>query len=281
MRAGAIRLSWWRANQHARIAIAGLGVLTALATTAAVGFAGDASPGDRGSAGLGPAVRGGDSLDVTVQTVTEVDLFEGVESATGLSFHARVAGLHRVDGCWQTESREIARSLLRGKNVRLTVRRGGGGGSDRIAVDVRLGDGSDYASTVVHEGVVRADLTAREELAPDESSARQERLGLWAAGCTTSEPAATSSVQPSSSTQDTSAVPPSAPTTTAVEIPAPPPPVPPTSEPPVTSTSSEPPADDRVGRPCLIEGMRTTSPRGNELVCARNAKNQLRWRRVE
>lgn len=279
MRAGAIRLSWWRAKQHARIAVAGLGVLIALATTAAVGFAGGASPGDRGSAGLGPAVHGGDSLDVTVQTVSEVDLFEGVESATGLSFHARVSGLRRVDGCWLTESREIARSLLRGKNVRLTVKRGGGAGSDRIMVDVRLPDGSDYASTVVHEGVVRADLTAREELAPDESSARQERVGLWAAGCATDQPSATPSVQPSSSTQDTSTVPPSAPTTTTVE--APPAPVPPSSEPPATSTSSEPPADDRVGRPCLIEGMRTTSPKGNELVCARNAKNQLRWRRVE
>ncbi|MDT7786158.1 MAG: hypothetical protein QOF58_4577, partial [Pseudonocardiales bacterium] len=67
-----------------------LGVLTALATTAAAGFLGGSSPQDRVDAGH-DTMRRGDSFEVTVHAVSDVDLFDGVEPASGVLFHARVA----------------------------------------------------------------------------------------------------------------------------------------------------------------------------------------------
>lgn len=276
-RPGPVRRFWWRSHQRARLTIACLGVLTTLAVTGAAGVAGSTAPARHRGTGLDAIVHRDDSLEVTVRTVSEVDLFEGVEPATGLSFHARVSGVRRIDGCWLAESRNTAQNLLRGRNVRLVVR-DDASGSDRFAVDVRLPDGSDYARTVVGEGAAAADLTSREELAPLESAARQDHRGLWATGCATGAATATGSSAPSPSAPATTT------TTTTPRSATAEPSAPPSSE-PATSTSSPPPADEwvdnRVGKPCLLEGMRRTSPSGNEIVCARNRKNELRWRRAE
>jgi hypothetical protein len=252
----------------------GLGVLTALATTGAAGFLSDDAP--RNSAGPQAAPQRGDSFEVTVHTVSDVDLFEGMEPATGLSFHGRVAGVVRSAECWLAESRAAAQNLLVGKSVRLTVRKGGVSTDDRIAVDVRLPDGADYAQTVVGDGVVTADLSARDELAPVESAAREQRRGLWASGCAPG--ATTTSSAPSSSSSSP------APTTTTTTTPAPE-----TSEPlpPEPSVPDTPPTHDTtwtgipLGRTCFEEGARKKAPNGDEMVCARNGKNQLRWRRAD
>ncbi|MCP2246119.1 thermonuclease family protein [Lentzea aerocolonigenes] len=251
----------------------GLGVLTALATTGAAGFmnadvpAKDVAPRE--------ALHRGDSFEVTVHSVSDVDRFEGVEPATGLFFHARVAGVRPAGQCWVSESLAAARNLLLGKNVRLTVRKDAGSGDDRIAVDVRLPDGADYAQTVVGDGVVPADLSARDELAPVEAAARQQHRGLWSVGC------APGAVTTSSTPSSTSSSP--APTTTTTT-----PPVPGTSESPepeepetTTTTSETTLTGILLGRRCSEEGARKKSPSGEEMVCARNGKNQLRWRRAD
>jgi len=283
-RPGIVRRSWWRVGQGARLAVAGLGVVTALATTGAVAFTSQALPGQRGGSGLEAAVHRGDSVEVTVHKVSEVDSFEGVEPATGLFFRARVAGVRRIADCWQAESRAAAEELLLGKNVRLIVRREGDSGSDQILVDVLLPDGTDYARIVVDEGTVPADTSARNELAPAEYSARQYRRGLWAFNCAFGA-AATSTAASSSAPSS------SAPSTTTT-----------TSAPPTTESSSRPPAsssssssettsprpDDEddlwedilAGQRCATEGERKTSITGRELVCTRNEKGQLRWRRA-
>ncbi|TWP48416.1 hypothetical protein FKR81_27860 [Lentzea tibetensis] len=276
---GIVRRFWWRINQRARLAVACLGILTALVTTGTVGFGGEVVPQERESAGLEEAMHRGDSLEVTVHTVSDVDLFEGVEPATGLAFRARVAGLRQIADCGPAESRSVAQSLLRGKNVWLVVKSDDVSGNDRIAVDVRLPDGADYARTIVHEGAASADLSAREELAPVESAARQEHRGLWAAGCAPDAATATATSAPSSSAPSPT-VTTTTTTTTTTESSAPPP-----SSEPATATS-RPPADDAwvrfvVGKRCFFEGVRKRSPKGNVVVCGRNGKNQLRWRRAD
>ena len=251
----------------------GLGVLTALATTGAAGFmnadvpAKDAAPRE--------ALHRGDSFEVTVHSVSDVDRFEGMEPATGLFFQARVAGVRPAGQCWLSESLAAAQNLLLGKNVRLTVRKDADSGDDRIAVDVRLPDGTDYAQTVVGDGVVPADLSARDELAPVESAARQQHRGLWSVGCAPG--AVTTSSTPSSTLSSP------APTTTTTTQP-----VPVTSEPPepeepetTTPTSETTLTGILLGRRCFEEGARKKTPSGEEMVCARNGKNQLRWRRAD
>lgn len=279
-RPGIVRRFWWRTNQQARLAVACLGVLTALAVTGVAGFS-DGLPDERGG-GPDAAAHRDDTFEVTVHTVSEVDLFQGVEPATGLFFDARVAGLSPAANCWQAESRTAAQNLLRGKIVRLTVKKDGDSGNDRLVVDVRLPDGTDYAQTIVDQGMAPADLGDRRELAPAESAARQERRGLWAAGCAYVDdaPITTSSVPlPSSSTPVTTTT-----TTTTVTTEEPPEEPSPSSS-PVTSTSSPTPTDEwvdrMVGRRCFIEGARRTSPKGNDVVCTRNGKEQLRWRRAD
>lgn len=285
---GIVRRFWWRTNQRVRLTVVCLGVLSALATTGAAGFAGDALPRERGGAGPGAAVHRGDTIEVTVYTVTDVDSFEGMEPATGLFFRARVAGLRRMTGCWDTESRATAQDLLRGKNVRLIVRNDGSSADDGIAVDVRLPDGTDYAQTMVEEGAAAAEVSTRGELAPVESLARQETRGLWAFGCSLGEATATASSEPSSSSSSSSPGPTTttAAATTTTDSSA----QPPSSRPPATTTTTRPPPDDEdddvwldvmLGKRCFNEGARRTSPNGNEVVCARNGNGQLRWRRAE
>lgn len=253
-----------------------LGVLTALATTAAAGFLGDTSPRERGPSGRDTAVHRGDSFEVIVHTVSDVDLFEGVEPATGLPFHARVTGLGRIADCWLAESRATAQNLLRGKTVRLTVKKDVDPGSDRIAVDVQLPNGLDYAQTIVHDGMAPADVSTRDELAQVETVARQENRGLWAAACIRIE---TTTSAPSSSTPS----PTTTTTTTTTSVPESSAPRP--SAPRPTLTSSPPPDDsfDHIwlGKLCFKEGARRKAANGDEMVCARNGKNQLRWRRAD
>lgn len=251
----------------------GLGVLTALATTGAAGFMSADVPGK--DAEPREALHRGDSFEVTVHSVSDVDRFEGMEPATGLFFQARVAGVRPAGQCWLSESLAAAQNLLLGKNVRLTVRKDAGSGDDRIAVDVRLPDGADYAQTVVGEGVVTADLSARDELAPVESAARQQHRGLWSVGCAPG-------VETTSSTPSSTSSSP-APTTTTTTQPAPE-----TSEPSgpeetetTTTTSETTLTGILLGRRCFEEGARKKSPSGEEMVCARNGKNQLRWRRAD
>lgn len=243
------------------------------------GFGGDALPDEGG--GLGNALHRGDSFEVTVHKVSEVDSFEAVEPAAGRAFTAHVAGLSPDAGCWQAESRAVAQDLLRGKNVRLTVRNDGNSGNDQLVVDVRLPDGTDYAQKIVNDGVASADLSARGELAQAESIARQERRGLWAAECAHEDdaPITTSSAPPTSSSAPTTTT--TAPTTTTTE-----PAEEPSSSPPFTSDSPPPPDDEdsvdkMVGKRCFLKGARRTSPKGTEVVCARNEKGQLRWQRAD
>lgn len=254
-----------------------LGVFTALATTAAAGFLGDPAPQQSVSdAGRGTAHRG-DSFEVTVHTVSDVDRFDGVEPATGLIFHARVVGVGRIADCWLPESRATAQNLLRGKTVRLTVKKDVDSESDRIAVDVQLPNGLDYAQTLVHDGMAPADPSSRDELAAVETVARQENRGLWAAACTRIE-TATSTTTSTSTTAPTTTTTTTTPTPTTTEPSAPRPP-----KPPVTTT---PPDDDEsdgiwLGKICFKEGARRTAPNGEEMVCTRNGRNQLRWRRAD
>lgn len=286
-RPGIVRRFWWRTSQQARFATACLGVLTALAVTGVAGFGGEALREER-VGGSEAAAHRGDSFEVTVHTVSEVDSFEGVEPATGLSFDARVAGLSPTADCWAAESRSVAQNLLRGQNVRLLVRKDGDYGNGRLVVDVRLPDGTDYAQRIVDEGVATADLSARGELAQVESAARRERRGLWAAGCAYQDdaPLTTSSASPSSSsapaptTTTTTATTTTTTTTTETSQEE----EEPTSSSRATSTSA--PSTDEwvdrmVGRRCYFEGARRTSPKGNEVVCGRNGKGQLRWRRAD
>ncbi|MFD4668918.1 thermonuclease family protein [Lentzea sp. NPDC058450] len=275
---GAVRRFWWRTGQPARLAIGCLGVVTALAVTGAVAFSGEDLSRNPGNGGLDASGFRGDSLQVTVRAVTEVDLFEGADPVTGRVVLARVAGVRPMPDCWAAESRAAAQELLRGKDVRLVVKREDTSGGDRILVDVELPDGADYARTVVSGGVVQADLAARGELASDESGARLGRLGLWAAACAPGAnttpvslpPTSTSAPSPTTTTATTT------PETTTPEPPPPPQP---------TTTEPEPPDeewdDSRLGKPCLFEGARRTTKDGYEIVCSRNGKNQLRWRRAD
>lgn len=288
-RPGIVRRLWWRTNQPARLAIACLGLvatLAPLATAGATGPSGDGPAPGRRSTALEAALNRGDAIEVTVYNVSGVDSFEGMEPATGLFFDGQVAGLRRHADCWSTESRSTAERLLRGKSVWVAIRKDGISGSDGsegIAVDVRLPNGADYARTVVDEGAAMADLPTRGELAEVERAARKERRGLWAAGCSAAETATSaSSAPPSSTPQPTTTT--TAPTTTV-------PPASSTTAPPSSSTAdttpSAPPGGDddewvdaRLGKACLFEGSRRTSPKGTEMVCARNDKDQLRWRRA-
>ncbi|GHH39749.1 hypothetical protein GCM10017774_31880 [Lentzea cavernae] len=257
--------------------VACLGVLTALATTGAVGFSGAGTPRQRGGGGLDEATSRGDSVEVTISAVSDVDLFEGADLATGLAFRGRVAGLSRTADCWAAESRATARELLAGENVRLVVRKDDVSDDDRIAVDVRLPDGSDYARSVVSGGLAQADTSARGDLAPVESTAREERRGLWSAACAPGSATTTSSSAPPPSTPDPVTT--TAPTTTTAPSPGPvPPPSPPAPPPPPPTEEWD---DPRLGRFCLVEGARRTTPDGHEMVCTRNPKNQLRWRRAD
>lgn len=276
---GIVRRLWWRSGQRARLAIACAGVLGVLAVTGAAGFGGDTAP-PAGRAAPGPVVHRGDSFEVTVRSVSEVDVFEAVEPESGRVFGARVAGVNAAP-CWQSQSLAAAENLLRGKKVRLTVKKDGDTGTDRLLVDVQLPGGSDYARTIVGEGLASADLAARGELAPAESAARRERRGLWAGGCTG---------YPDDALPTTSSLPPTTTTTpvpTTTTTPPPPPPAttaPPAPQPPPVTT--EEPDDDAewlnrfVGKRCFIEGARRTSPKGTEIECARGPKG-LRWRRVD
>lgn len=273
---GIVRRLWWRTNQPARLAIMCLGVLTTLATTGAVAFTGDDQSRHPGDTGPEAAMHRGDTFEATVHTVSDVDLFEGVEPATGLFFQARVAGVRRVEDCWLAESRTTAQNLLRGKNVRLIVKKDAMSASDRMAVDVRLPDGTDYARTIVHEGVASADVSTRGELASVEAAAREERRGVWASACAPGK--VTASSEPSSSEP--------APTTTTTAAATPESSAQPPPPPRVTSIPSSRPSDDpwidvRLGKVCFVEGARKTAPNGEEMVCARNGRNQLRWRRAD
>ncbi|MDX3659189.1 hypothetical protein PV646_17925 [Streptomyces sp. ID05-26A] len=284
---GFVRRLWWRSDQRARLAIACAGVLGVLAVTGAAGFSGAAPPGQRSGPAAAAAVHRGDSFEVTVRTVSDVDSFEGVEPDTGRAFGARVYGVNRA-ACWQSQSLAAAENLLRGKKVRLTVKSESEGDAEsgRLLVDVQLPDGSDYARTIVAEGSTSADLAARGDLVPEEMAARQQRRGLWSTGCERYEVdpvVTTSSVPPTSST--TTPVP----TTTTTNALPPPPPVRPTKkpapEPPPTETTE--PDDDAewlsrfVGKRCVVEGATRTSPKGTEVVCARDARGQLRWQRAD
>jgi endonuclease YncB( thermonuclease family) len=282
-RPGPVRRLWWRTPQPARLAIMCLGVLSALVTTGAAGFLGDDLPRAPGNSGI-EAVHRGDAFEVTVHTVSDVDLFEGVEPATGVFFHAQVAGIRRISNCWLAESRDSAQNLLRGKTVWLTVKKDGGSGTNEIPVDVKLPDGADYAQTVVHDGAATADMSTRGELMSVEAAARVERRGVWATACAPGAVPATPSSTPSSSSSSSSSPVPTT-TTTAAPVPTSSPESSPA--PPVTTTSSPPSDDDdewivaRLGKPCLIEGARRTSPKGSELTCSRDGKDRLRWRRAD
>ncbi|MET9224327.1 hypothetical protein [Lentzea sp. NPDC003310] len=278
---GIVRRLWWRADQRARFAVACLGVLSVLGVTGAVGFGGDERPVARDVPGV--AVHRGDSFEVTVSTVSDVDSFEGVELDSGRVFGARVAGISPAP-CWKSQSLAAAENLLRGKKVRLTVKADGDSGTDRLPVDVRLPDGGDYARAIVSDGVASADLAARGELAPVEMDAKRQRRGLWAGGCTGyndyAVPTTTTTPEPTTTTPP--------PTTTTTTTPPPPPPPPPTTRPPAPPPPTlEPPDEDAewlarfVGKRCFIEGARRTSPNGTEIVCDRGARDQLRWRRAD
>lgn len=254
-----------------------LGVLTALATTAAAGFLGGTTPQQRGPAGADTtAMHRGDSFEVTVRTVSDVDLFEGVEPASGVLFRARVAGVGRIADCWLAQSRDTAQNLLSGKIVRLTVKKDVDPDSDRIVVDVQLPNGLDYAQTLVHDGMAPADVATRDELAQVETVARHEHRGLWASACT--QIVSTTSSPISSST-------PAPTTTTTSSTPESSAPEPPTSQVPAPTTTT-PESDDSwddiwLGKTCFKEGARRKAANGNEMVCVRNGKNQLRWRRAD
>ncbi|MET8758727.1 hypothetical protein [Lentzea sp. NPDC004782] len=253
------------------------GVLIAVVATGTAGFAGEVLPPEHPSAGPEAAVHRGDSFEAVVRAVSEVDSFDGVEPATGLFFRAHVAGLLST-GCRLTQSREAAQNLLLGKNVRLVVRKDGVFDGDRMTVDVVLPDGTDYARTVVHDGLAPADPSARGDLAVVDAAARREHRGLWAVSCATA--AATSATAATTSNSSSSPVP--ATTTTATTTTDP---VVPTSPSVPVTTSSPPPGDGSwidvlLGRPCFEEGARRTSASGDEMVCERNGRNRLRWRRV-
>ncbi|GLY47730.1 hypothetical protein [Lentzea sp. NBRC 102530] len=275
--AGIVRRFWWRTSQPARLAIGCLGVVTALAATGAVAFSGDDLSRSRGDGAHEASGFRGDAVQVTVSSVSEVDLFEGAEPVSGRVVRARVAGVRALPDCWVSQSRAAAQDLLLGKDVRLVVKREDGG--DRILVDVELPGGADYARTVVSGGAVQADLAARGDLADDESAARLGRLGLWAAGCVPGAVTTTVSTAPTSSSVPSA---PPATTTTTEPSPVPPPPPPP---PAPTTTEPAPPDEEwddfRLGKPCLFEGARRTTRDGYEIVCSRNGRNQLRWRRAD
>jgi len=273
-----VRRFWWRTDQGSRLAMTSAGVLIAVFATGTVGFAGEVRPPEHPSAGPEAAVHRGDSFEAVVRAVSEVDSFDGVEPATGLSFRAHVAGLLGT-GCRPARSREAAQNLLLGKNVRLVVRKDAVFDGDRMTVDVVLPDGTDYARTIVHDGLAPADPSARGDLAVVDSAARQEHRGLWATGCATA--AATSAATSSSSSSPVPTTTTTAATTTATTTE----PVVPTSSSVSVTTSSPPPGDGSwigvlLGRPCFEEGARRTSASGDELVCARNGRDRLRWRRV-
>ncbi|MET9629679.1 thermonuclease family protein [Lentzea sp. NPDC006480] len=250
-----------------------LGVLAALATTVAAGFAGGANPQQRVDAGADP-MRRGDSFEVTVHMVSDVDLFEGVEPASGVLFRARVAGIGRIADCWLAESRATAQNLLRGKMVRLTVKKDVDSDSDRIVVDVQLPDGADYANTLVHDGMAPADVSTRDELAQVETVARQEHRGLWASSCL--RIVSTTSSVPASSTTTTTTTTATTTTTPETSTRKPPP------RPPVTSVEPppDPPDDFWLGKICFKEGAKRKAAGGGELVCARSG-TKLRWRRAD
>lgn len=270
-RPGIVRRLWWRSGQGPRLAVAGLSVITTVAATGAVTFDGDAFPTARGSSGLEQSARGGDSVEATVRDVSEVDSFEGVEPDTGLPFRARVAGVRRVTDCWLAESRAAARELLLGKEVRLLVRRDGTSGGDQVVVDVVLPDGRDYARTVVRDGVAPADPDGREDLAPVESAAREDRRGRWAARCEVVETTVSSTPSPPA---------PSTTTTAPVTTGSSPEPSPSSPSPTSSSQADGPPPVVLAGTRCDREGDLGTTITGREMICARTAKDELRWRRA-
>lgn len=77
--------------------------------------------------------------------------------------------------CWAGGARAFAEKWLLGKTVRVTALTPG-------EVNLRLEDGTDYASLAVREGVLRAQ-TAAGSLAEAELGAAREDRGLWGAPC--------------------------------------------------------------------------------------------------
>ncbi|MEV6715563.1 cellulose-binding domain-containing protein [Lentzea sp. NPDC051208] len=86
-----------------------------------------------------------------------------------------VSLLAQPAACWAAGARAFAEKWLLGKTVRVTALTPG-------EVNLRLEDGTDYASLAVREGVLRAQ-TAAGSLAEAELGAAREDRGLWGAPC--------------------------------------------------------------------------------------------------
>ncbi|RDI27712.1 cellulose binding domain-containing protein [Lentzea flaviverrucosa] len=96
--------------------------------------------------------------------------------------------------CWAAGARTFAEKWLLGKTVRVSALTPG-------EVNLRLDDGTDYASLAVREGVLRAQ-TAAGSLADAELGAAREDRGLWGAPCNGMDAA------PTTTTTTTTAAPP-------------------------------------------------------------------------
>jgi hypothetical protein len=281
---GVLRRFWWRGTQKRRLVVVSASALVSLAGTGlVVTGGGHASPTPAVAAripvittskqattstSVGPA----DQVDqvVAVRTVSAVDLFDGIDTASGDLIRARVVDIRSAAPCWQAESLDFARDALVGKEVRLVVSARGLAPDGRLPARVRLAGGQDFALTALTAGAALAGTGVGPELLGAESGARANHRGLWASGCqsTSQDPSASSTAVPT--TTATSTAPRPTQTTVPTSVPADP-------------TTTTPPADDvqrdvQKGQPCAPEGAKGIDRSGREVTCTATLVRGLRWR---
>lgn len=266
---GALRRFWWCGTQRRRLAVVGTGTLLSLVGTCLVLLGGGQAPSPLPLAARFPPSATPTPVDpaVAVRAVSAVDLFEGVDTASGDPVRVRVVGLRSAAPCWQAESAAFARDAVLGKEVGLVVSTQGRTSDGRLAAHVRLPGGEDYALAAVSAGAALVGAEVSPELLAAESGARANHLGLWADSCAAGQEEGPSSTgelptvtsDPTRSPDETTE-PTSAPT-----------------DPPTTTEPEEPRQGARQGRPCSPEGALGTGRDGRELTCAPTPARGLRW----
>jgi hypothetical protein len=286
---GALRRLWWRSAQGHRLTAACLGVLLSLAGTSLTLFGGESLPEPRTADQFTVSVtpRPGDP-EITVESVSEVDLFDGLDTATGDLVAVRVAGVRSAAPCAADGSLAFARKTLEGKKVRLVL----GGNAmpapdGRLAAKVLLPDGQDLALQLLTAGAALALAQADSDgqrLVSAETDARQNHRGLWAGSCAPPQTHTSTDGGPSSTITTTSATRESGSSTVRTPDPTWVPAKPTTTT--ATATAISPPLDDiqrgvKVGDACSSQGALGITDEGQNAECRRKGSQEgFRWTKV-
>lgn len=276
---GVLRRLWWRTTQRKRVAVTCLSMLLSLAGTSLVLAGGGQAPKPAAVTAF-PSITTPRPADptVTVRTVSAVDTFEGVGTASGELIEVRVAGIRSISPCWQDESLGFARDALHDKTVRLVLSGTGSGPDGRRIARVLLPDGDDFAQSALNAGAALVGTgNVSAELLRTEVDARANRRGLWARACAPTQAGTSTSELPVSTTTTTTTSAAPAPGTATVPTPAPPEQTTTTT---TTTTTTSRPADVQqgvqAGRPCRPEGSLGVTDQGKDMTCRRTLTG-LRW----